>query len=161
MKKILEVVFGIYFFIVAYLCSFLMHVFTAYIVYDSYGWFLGILSFFSPIISTIIMVILYTIFYGLFNGFNIIVIIYLLLYVPIIILGWLINKLEEKEKSKIQKNIENVEYETEFFEELKRKNAEYDNEKSNTIQPLYCSQCGTKLEKNDSFCCNCGNKVKE
>ena len=63
-------------------------------------------------------------------------------------IGMLIYGKKEKETQKI---IENVEYETEFFEELKRKNAEYDNEKSNTIQPLYCSQCGTKLEENDSL----------
>ena len=69
--------------------------------------------------------------------------------------GTAMHKYEQNEK----KIIENVEYETEFFEELKRKNAEYDKEIKS--QPVYCTECGTKLEDNASFCHNCGAQIKE
>lgn len=101
MKKIFEVILGIYFFAVVYLGLFLINVYTAYCVYYEFGFFLGLISFFSPIISTIIMMIVYTIFYGIFNIFNIVIVIYLLLYIPLGLLLWIVDKLEEREMRKI------------------------------------------------------------
>ena len=168
MKKVLETILGIYSFILYFILSFLMHVITAYCVYDSYGAFLGIVAFFSPVVSTLIMVVIYTIFFGLFNGFNILVFIYLLLYVPLILLTVLIDKLDKKE-SKIKSNSQEQKYilwekrlSAETAKELndnesiyKEPDIIYENTAKN-----FCTNCGKKISENWNFCNHCGYKLK-
>ncbi len=81
--------------LLAYIGSFLIHVFTAYTVYLNWGTFLGIIAFLSPLLSTIVLVIFFTFIAGFLNPFNIVILVYLLLYIPYFLLVFIITKLED------------------------------------------------------------------
>ena len=189
MKKTLEIIINIYSFILIYIFSFLMHVLTAYCVYDSYGAFLGLIAFFSPVISTIIMMILYSIAWGIFNAFNIIVFIYLLLYIPLILLTILLTKLENNEivlpknkyilwekRIKTPEEMTEKEYNDKWFNELVEKNKKEEekpnlekaeNEWQEYLESNFKTE-GTRtyskdilIEKTNKFCTNCGKEINE
>lgn len=88
-----------------YIGAFLIQVYTAFCVYQSYGWFLGILAFLSPVLSEIVMFILYLIFYGLFNEYCIIILGYLLCVAFTFLLSYIASYLEEKVNKKNSKDI--------------------------------------------------------
>lgn len=94
--KIMNAFTYIYSLLIFYIGAFLIQVYTAYVVYLSYGTFLGIIAFCAPIISEIIMFILFLIFYGLFNEYCIIILIYLGLIGVAFLLSYITTKLEEK-----------------------------------------------------------------
>jgi len=94
--KVMNIITTIYTILCFYFGGFLIQAYTAYVVYQNFGFFLGIISFFAPIISQIIMFVLYLIFYGLFNEYCIVVLIYLLLIGLSYILSYITCCLEDK-----------------------------------------------------------------
>lgn len=103
--KIINIINTLYIWLVFYLLSFGVHIYTCYLVYQSYGLFLGIISFFCPIISTIIMFALYLLFYGIFNQYCVIILIYSIMIALSFGLSYLTSWLEDKtnKKSEIKK----------------------------------------------------------
>lgn len=108
LNKILSVVTTVLSIVFFYIGAFLIQVYTAYVVYQSYGWFLGILAFFSPVVPEIIMFVLYLIFYGLFNEYCIIILGYLLCIGFIFLLSYITDKIEKKITEKNDNNKENI-----------------------------------------------------
>lgn len=100
MKKFIFNVFSllltILYFIWFYLIGLSIHIYTCYIIYESYGLFLGVISFFCPYINVIIIFILYLIFCGLFNPYCLLILFYLLGYAVLIGLSHLLDKFEAK-----------------------------------------------------------------
>lgn len=94
--KLFNTVTSVYSFIIFYFGAFAVHIFTCYVVYESYGMFLGIISFFCPVMSTVIVFILYLIFYGLFNDFCMAILFYLMLVCIAFLFAYISSLLESK-----------------------------------------------------------------
>lgn len=94
--KIMNVLTYICIILFFYIGSFLIQVYTSFCVYQSYGWFLGILAFLTPVLSEIVMFILYLIFYGLFNEYCLIILGYLLCVGFTFLLSYITSFLEDK-----------------------------------------------------------------
>lgn len=103
--KIMNIITAVYYTVSCYFGGFLVHIYTCYVVYTSYGFFLGIISFFCPVIAEIVMFLLYLIFLGLFNEYCIVIIGYLLMIAFSFLLSYITCYFEDKIKLKNNYNI--------------------------------------------------------